>query len=46
VYAEPQKIITITGKTKADLIAEIKKNSKSIISTFKKSDILLLLIRF
>jgi len=39
VYADPQKIITVTGKTKADLIAEIKKNSKSIISTFKKADI-------
>jgi hypothetical protein len=41
VYAEPQKIITVTGKTKADLIKEIKKYGKSIIAAFKKEDILL-----
>jgi len=39
VYADPQKIITITGKSKADLINEIKKNSQVIISTFKNADI-------
>jgi len=41
VYAEPQKIITITGKDKQELISEIKKNSQTIIATFKKADILL-----
>ncbi len=41
VYADPQKIITITGKTKEDLIAEIKKHAKTIIATFKKEDIFL-----
>jgi hypothetical protein len=39
VYAEPQKIITITGKTNEDLIAEIKNNAQKIITTFKDSDI-------
>jgi len=39
VYAEPQKIITITGKTNEDLIAEIQQYSQKIISTFKGADI-------
>ncbi|NLP57206.1 DUF4837 family protein [Lutibacter sp. B1] len=39
VYAAPQKIITITGKTKEDLIEEIKKNSKKIVSVFKEADL-------
>jgi hypothetical protein len=39
-YAYPQKIITITGKSKNELISEIKKNSQNIIRTFKKADIL------
>ncbi len=39
VYASPQKIITITGKTDEDLINLIKTNSKKIISEFKTSDL-------
>ncbi|MCF6168392.1 DUF4837 family protein [Lutibacter sp.] len=39
VYASPQKIITIIGKSEKELINEIQKNSKKIISEFKKSDL-------
>jgi hypothetical protein len=39
VYAAPQRIITITGKDKEALIAEIQKNASKIISTFKDADI-------
>ncbi|WP_298364697.1 DUF4837 family protein [uncultured Lutibacter sp.] len=39
VYAAPQKIITIIGKTKEELIAQIQENSKKIVSTFKEADI-------
>jgi hypothetical protein len=39
VYADPQKIITIEGKTKKDLITEINKNIQNTITTFKKADI-------
>ncbi len=39
VYASPQKIITITGKTKEGLINEIKKNSQKIIAIFKSADL-------
>ncbi len=39
VYAAPQKIITITGKSKDDLINEIQKNSSKIVSEFKNSDL-------
>ena len=39
VYAGPQKIITITGTSKEELIEEIKKNSSKIISEFKSSDL-------
>lgn len=39
VYASPQKIITILGKNKEELIAEIQKNSQKIISIFKNSDL-------
>ncbi len=39
VYAAPQKVITITGKNKEELIKEIQKNSAKIISEFKKSDL-------
>ena len=40
VYAEPQKIITITGKDKESLILEIQKNAKALISGFKTADLL------
>jgi hypothetical protein len=39
VYASPQKIITITGKNKQELLNVIQKNSASIISEFKDSDL-------
>lgn len=39
VYASPQKIITITGTNKEELIKEIQKNSKKIISVFKSADL-------
>ena len=39
VYAAPQKIITITGKNKEELINEIQRNSSKLISEFKKSDL-------
>ncbi|MFK5957553.1 MAG: DUF4837 family protein [Lutibacter sp.] len=39
VYASPQKIITITGENKEELIKEIQKNSSVIVSEFKKSDL-------
>ena len=35
VYAKPQKVILITGKTNADIIAQIKENEQAIISAFK-----------
>tara|TARA_R110001583_G_scaffold103863_3_gene251120 strand:+ start:8900 stop:9874 length:975 start_codon:yes stop_codon:yes gene_type:complete len=40
IYAAPQKIITITGKNKEELIKEIQKNSSKIISEFKNSDLI------
>ncbi|PKP09410.1 MAG: DUF4837 domain-containing protein [Bacteroidetes bacterium HGW-Bacteroidetes-3] len=40
VYAEPQKIIAITGKNKEELILEIKKTGKALISEFKNADLL------
>lgn len=39
VYAAPQKVITITGKNKEELLKEIQKNSIKIVSEFKKSDL-------
>lgn len=39
VYAEPQKIVTITGETKAEIINQIQQNSDKILSVFKDADI-------
>lgn len=39
VYASPQKIVTITGKTEDELIAEISKNSEKIVEVFKSADL-------
>lgn len=39
VYAGPQKIVTITGKNKEELINQINLNSKKIVSVFKNSDL-------
>jgi len=40
-YAEPQKFITITGKNKTDLIAQIKLHIDEIKQAFKQSDLAL-----
>ena len=39
VYASPQRIITITGKSKEELTAEIKKSSTKIVTVFKEADL-------
>jgi len=39
-YASPQKIVTITGTSKEELIEMIQNNGKKIISIFKEADIL------
>lgn len=39
IYAEPQKIVSITGKNENELMSEISKNSQKIISIFKNADI-------
>ena len=39
VYAAPQKIITVIGKTEEDLINLISKNRKKIVDEFKNSDL-------
>jgi len=39
VYASPQKIITITGKNKEELIKQIQDNSSEIVKEFKSSDL-------
>ena len=38
-YASPQKIVTITGKTQKELIAQIVKNSHTIVRVFKNADL-------
>ena len=40
VYASPQKIITITGKTTEEIIKLIQENSNKIISVFKNADLI------
>lgn len=40
IYAAPQKIITIIGKTNEELINEIKKNGKKMVSIFKEADLI------
>lgn len=39
VFASPQKIVTILGKSEEELIAEIQKNSQTIITVFKEADL-------
>ena len=39
VYAKPQTVILITGRTDTDLIAELKSNSNRIISEFNKQEV-------
>lgn len=40
LYAKPQKVISISGKTTDDIIKSIQKNASKIISTFKENDLL------
>ena len=35
VYAKPQKVVLVTGKTKDDVIAVLKENAAKIIETFR-----------
>lgn len=39
VYAQPQKVITVSGKTNEDVIGIIKKNSEKILQEFKKEEL-------
>lgn len=39
VYAKPQKLVLITGKTNADIIKQIKDNAVKIVSAFKKEEL-------
>ena len=39
VYAAPQQIITIIGKSKEGIINELKENGKKIVSIFKEADL-------
>src|SRR5690606_38902110 len=39
VYSKPQRVITISGKNKADIIAVINENAPKIISTFKNMEL-------
>lgn len=39
VYAQPQKVILVTGKTKDEVIALLNENSNKIIETFKNIEL-------
>lgn len=39
VYAKPQRVITVTGKSKQDVINQINENADKIISSFKSIEI-------
>lgn len=39
VYAQPQKVILVTGKTDQDIIEQIETNSKKIIAALKSEEI-------
>jgi len=39
IYASPQRIVTIIGKTEEELIAEISNNSEKIVEVFKSADL-------
>jgi len=40
VYAQPQKVITVSGKTKQELIKVLNDNASKIIESFKNTEIL------
>jgi len=39
VYAKPQKVVFVVGKTESDLIGLIRENSEKIIENFKSGDV-------
>lgn len=39
VYAQPQKVIIVSGKTNEEVISVIKENASKIVSTFKNEEI-------
>ena len=39
VYAKPQKVIVVSGKTKDDIIAVLKANESKIIDTFRNAEL-------
>ncbi len=39
VYAKPQKIVTITGTSEAQIIAQIEKHKKEILTAFRENDL-------
>ncbi len=39
VYAKPQKVVFVTGKTESDLISLIQQNSDKITANFKSGDV-------
>ncbi|MFD1615853.1 DUF4837 family protein [Gelatiniphilus marinus] len=39
VYAKPQKVIVVSGKTKTEVIGLLKENSEKIIEEFKKEEL-------
>ena len=39
VYAKPQKVIVVSGNTKADVIGLLKENSKKILEEFKNEEL-------
>ncbi len=40
VYAKPQKVVVVSGKTKQDIIDQLTENASKIIETFKSIEIL------
>lgn len=40
IYAQPQKVITVSGKTKDDIVKLVADNSSRIIETFKSIELL------
>ncbi|MFD2822525.1 DUF4837 family protein [Lacinutrix iliipiscaria] len=39
VYAKPQKVVLVTGKTNADIVSQIKDQAGKIISAFKNEEL-------
>lgn len=39
VYAKPQKVIVVSGKTKEDIISVLKENDSKIIETFRNEEL-------